>query len=74
MGRVINGLKRIEYVESVKIIDIYKGKNIPEGFVSVTISLVLRSTESTITEAQMNGVLEKVRAFLIEEKLEIREL
>jgi len=74
MGHVISELKRIEYVESVKITDIYKGKNIPEGFVSVTISLVLRSTESTITETQMNGVLEKVRAFLVEEKLEIREL
>jgi len=74
MGHVIGGLKQIEFIESVKITDIYKGKNIPDGFVSVTVSLVLRSTESTITEAQLNGVLEKVRAFLIEEKLEIREL
>jgi phenylalanyl-tRNA synthetase beta chain len=74
MGHVISGLKQIEYVESVKITDIFKGKNIPEGFVSVTISLILRSAESTITEPQVDTVIEKVKNLLTAEMLEIREI
>lgn len=73
MGHVISVLKQMEYIESVKITDIYKGKNIPEGFVSVTVSVILRASENTITESQVNTTMENIRNFFKEENLEIRE-
>jgi phenylalanyl-tRNA synthetase beta chain len=44
------------WLRDVKIVDYYKGKQIPSGFRSFTISCVYRSDERTLTEAQINPV------------------
>lgn len=47
-------------LESVSIFDIYEGAQIPEGKKSVAFSLTLRSAEATLTDEQIDTVMNKV--------------
>ena len=47
-------------LENVSIFDIYEGSQIPEGKKSVAFNLTLRSLEATLTEEQIETVMNKV--------------
>ncbi|TBR17168.1 hypothetical protein EPO66_03240, partial [bacterium] len=46
------------------IIDYYKGKQIPEGFKNLTISCIYRSSDRTLTEAEINPIHQRISAIL----------
>lgn len=46
--------KARDLLVEVKVIDYYRGKQIPEGFKGLTISCLYRSDERTLTEAEIN--------------------
>ena len=48
-----------KYLESVKLFDVYKGKPILPGMKSVAFSLVLRSSEGTLTDEQATSAVNK---------------
>jgi phenylalanyl-tRNA synthetase beta chain len=50
----------------VKIIDYYKGKQIPQGFRGLTISCLYRSDTRTLTEAEVNPIHALVSSALVE--------
>jgi phenylalanyl-tRNA synthetase beta chain len=47
-------------VESVKLFDIYKGKQIPEGKKSIAYAIIYRKESSTLTDAEVNKVHDKI--------------
>lgn len=48
-----------KYLESVKLFDVYQGKQIAEGLKSAAFSLVLRSSEGTLTDEQAASAMNK---------------
>jgi phenylalanyl-tRNA synthetase beta chain len=48
-------------VESVEVFDVYEGKGLPEGKKSLALALVFRSASRTLTDDEVNGVLERIR-------------
>lgn len=48
-----------KYLESVKLFDVYQGKQIESGKKSVAFSLTLRSSEGTLTDEQATGAVNK---------------
>jgi phenylalanyl-tRNA synthetase beta chain len=50
----------------VKIVDYYKGKQIPAGFRSLTVTCLYRSGERTLTEAEVNPLHAQVLSVLTE--------
>lgn len=46
--------QKIEFLQEVKLIDYYKGKQIPPGFYSITLSCSYRSQERTLKEEEAN--------------------
>lgn len=48
-----------KYLESVKLFDVYQGKQIESGKKSVAFSLTLRSAEGTLTDEQATGAVNK---------------
>ena len=48
-----------KYLESVKLFDVYEGKQIAEGLKSAAFSMTLRSAESTLTDEQANSAMNK---------------
>lgn len=53
-------------LQEAKIIDYYQGKQIPDGFKSLTISCFYRSDERTLTESEINPIQSLVCAALTE--------
>ena len=49
-----------EYLESVKLFDVYKGLPIPEGMKSISFSLSLRAEDQTLTEAHVNETMQSI--------------
>ena len=47
-------------LESIKLFDIYKGNQIEQGKKSVAFAITLRSKDSTLTDEQTNGVIDKI--------------
>ncbi|WP_163194423.1 phenylalanine--tRNA ligase subunit beta [Clostridium thermarum] len=47
-------------VESVKLFDIYKGKQIPEGKKSIAYAIIYRKESSTLTDVEVNKVHDKI--------------
>ncbi|WP_032121571.1 phenylalanine--tRNA ligase subunit beta [Clostridium amazonitimonense] len=47
-------------VESVKLFDVYKGKQIPEGKKSVAYAIVYRAEGKTLTDGEVNKVHDKI--------------
>jgi phenylalanyl-tRNA synthetase beta chain len=73
IGHIIKKIKHIEFVENVTIIDVYSGKNIPKGYNSITLSVLFRSTNHTLTETELNRNFNAVIQVIEEEGLELRE-
>ncbi|MEA1883579.1 MAG: phenylalanine--tRNA ligase subunit beta [Thermotogota bacterium] len=73
IGHIIKKIKLIEFVENVTIIDVYSGKNIPKGYNSITLSVLFRSTNHTLTETELNRNFNAVIKIFEEERLELRE-
>lgn len=59
-------------LESVKLFDVYKGKQVEEGKKSVSYSLVMRSHESTLTDEQADGAVRKALKALAELGAQLR--
>lgn len=57
-----------KYLESVNLFDIYKGKQIKEGYKSVAYNILFRSNEKTLTDEELNSPMKKILKDL-EEKL-----
>lgn len=53
-------------LQEVKIIDYYKGKQIPQGFKGVTVSCYYRSGERTLTEEEIIPSLSSISNILVE--------
>ncbi|MCE5314938.1 MAG: phenylalanine--tRNA ligase subunit beta [Armatimonadota bacterium] len=53
-----------ELVEDVNLLDIYKGEQVGDGRRSVTISVVFRSREKTLTDDEVNFVLANIKEVL----------
>ncbi len=49
-----------KYLESVKLFDVYQGKQIPEGKKSVAYSFSLRSSEGTLTDEEIQNTVNKI--------------
>ncbi len=53
--------------ESLTLFDVYKGKQVPEGKKSMAYSLVLRAEEKTLTDDDVNPVVDSVLKVLAEQ-------
>ena len=51
-------------VESIKLFDVYKGKQIPEGKKSIAYSIVYRAESKTLTDSEVNKVHDKILSSL----------
>ena len=49
-----------ELLESVKMFDMYKGKQITEGYKSVAYELVFRAEDRTLVDEEVNKIFNKV--------------
>lgn len=49
-----------KYLESVKLFDVYQGKQIPEGKKSVAYSFSLRSSDHTLTDEEISSAVNKI--------------
>ena len=47
-------------VENVKLFDVYKGKQIPEGKKSIAYAIVYRAENKTLTDEEVNKVHDKI--------------
>jgi len=47
-------------LEELKLFDVYKGKQIPEGMKSVAYSIVFRAADRTLTDEDVNHVFDKI--------------
>ena len=59
-------------LESIKLFDVYKGKQVDEGKKSVSYSIVMRSHEGTLTDEQADGAMKRVFKALAELGAELR--
>ncbi|WP_022853516.1 phenylalanine--tRNA ligase subunit beta [Thermodesulfatator atlanticus] len=50
----------LPHLEEVTIIDVYRGKPIPEGYKSLTLRFVYRAPDRTLTDEEVNKIQEKV--------------
>lgn len=55
---------RISEVESVRIFDMYKGKEMREGFHSLAFRVIYRADGRTLKDEEVAGMHERVRALL----------
>ncbi len=70
--RTIEGIcKKFKEVEGWQLMDIYTGKNIPEGTISFTFRFIIRPLEKSLTEEEINGIFSQIRS-KIAEKYKIR--
>lgn len=54
------------FIEDIDLLDIYKNEQIGSGRGSLTISMVFRSREKTLTDEEVNAVLDQVKEALIQ--------
>jgi len=47
-------------LEELKLFDVYKGKQVPEGMKSVAYSIVFRAVDRTLTDEDINSVFNKI--------------
>lgn len=58
-------------IEEIRLFDVYKGKQIPEGFKSVAYSIIYRAEDRTLTDEEINKVHNSIVKEL-EEKLDAK--
>ena len=49
-----------QFLESVQLFDVFRGKNVPEGQKSVAYAFLYRHSEKTLTDAEVNAAHDKV--------------
>lgn len=59
-------------LESVTLFDVYQGEQIPAGKKSVAFSLMLRSSEGTLKDDEINRVMNKIMKNLVAEGISLR--
>ena len=57
----------VELITSVEVFDEYRGKQIPEGFRSLSIRLTMRDKEKTLTDERIDALVDSVVKLLIQE-------
>ncbi|AKI98144.1 phenylalanine--tRNA ligase subunit beta [Kosmotoga pacifica] len=62
-----------DYLTSVSVIDVYKGKGIPEGVRSITVTLTFESSQSTLTDEQVSESVENIVTALKNTGVKLRE-
>ena len=62
MAQVENAVRESEkrLLKSVTLFDVYEGKNLPEGKKSYAISMTLQDDENTLTDQQIEAVMDKI--------------
>lgn len=55
-----------DYLSDVRLLDVYKGKNVDPGKRSLTIAVSFRSADRTLTDEEANAELEKIKSALVE--------
>lgn len=62
VGDLMDAIKQAsgKLCEDIKLFDVYSGSQIPDGKKSVSFSLILRSAEATLTDEQVEKVMNKV--------------
>ena len=56
-------------LENIQLFDVFKGKQIPEGYKSVAYNISFRASDRTLTDDEVNAPMKKIIKEL-EEKLE----
>jgi len=54
-------------IESITLLDVYTGEQVGNGRSSITVSIVFRSAQKTLTDDEVNCVLEKVKDALTQQ-------
>ena len=54
-------------VERVDLLDVYRGEQIGDNRHNLTLSIVFRTSDRTLTDQEVNSVLEEIRAALVRE-------
>ncbi|UDG79440.1 Phenylalanine--tRNA ligase beta subunit [Candidatus Ecksteinia adelgidicola] len=49
----------VQHIINVNLFDVYRGKNIPKGYKSLAINLVLQDINRTLKEKEINTIIEK---------------
>lgn len=52
------------YIEQIRLLDVYRGEQVGTGSASLTVSMVFRSPEKTLTDEEVNSVLGSVKEAL----------
>ncbi len=61
-----------QYLENVILFDVYEGSHIEEGFRSLAYNLSFRSTEGTLTDADIEGNIKEILDVLAEKGCKLR--
>ena len=69
--RVIEA-NRTDFLESCELFDVYEGEQVGEGKKSVAYSLTFRASDRTLTDAEINAVMDKILAGLKDIGAELR--
>jgi phenylalanyl-tRNA synthetase beta chain len=63
-----------QFLEKVELFDVFRGKNVPEGQKSMAYAFTYRNPERTLTDAEVNGVHEKLTQTLQQQlKVSLRQ-
>jgi phenylalanyl-tRNA synthetase beta chain len=73
IGHVIKKIRSSKQVENVFISDVYTGKNIAKGHNSITISVIFRSSDHTLTQKELEKCINNVVKILKNENMDLRE-
>ena len=62
VGDMVDSIKKIggEILESVEVFDVYSGSQIAEGKKNVAFNLVFRKYDSTLTQAEINEIIDSI--------------
>ncbi len=58
--RLIANKTERKLLKEVQIFDVYKGDKLPEGKKSYALSFVLQDEEKTLTDKQIDGIIQKL--------------
>ncbi len=57
---------RVPYVDTLRPFDLYRGSPLPNGQKSLAILVLIRDTERTLTDAEIEGTVDALRRVLVE--------
>ncbi|HHY42910.1 MAG TPA: phenylalanine--tRNA ligase subunit beta [Thermoanaerobacterales bacterium] len=65
---IISTIKEIggELLEKVELFDVYQGSQIAKGYKSMAFSLIFRAEDRTLTDKEVNDIIEKIQTGLYE--------